>query len=69
MISTDWIVYIAVFAALFIFSFYALSCVDFAKFCKTGAPQKINLLLFLLSMALAFACTEAIMTLTLRQGF
>lgn len=65
----DWMIYLTVFAAFFIGAFYSLSSVDFSKFCKVQNTQKIYLLLFLLSLALAWACTEAVMSLTLRRGY
>lgn len=69
MISIDWILYIVIYAAFFICAFYALTCVDFAKFCKIYNMTKVNLLVFMLSMSLAWMCTEAVMTLTIRRGF
>lgn len=69
MISVDWILYIVVYAAFFACSFYALTCVDFAKFCKIHNMAKVNLLVFMLSLALAWMCTEAVLTLTWRRGF
>ncbi len=66
---TDWILYIIVYAVFFAASFYALSCVDFSKFCRITNMAKVNLLVFLLTLAMAFLCTEAVMTLTIRRGF
>lgn len=69
MISVDWIVYICVFVLFFAASFYALSCIDFSRFTIKNSTQKIYLLIFLLSLSLAWMVTEAVMTLTIRQGF
>ncbi len=66
---SDWILYIVVFAIFFAASFYALSCVDFAKICKIQNMAKVNLLIFLLTLGMAYLCTEAVMTLTIRRGF
>lgn len=68
MMSGSWILYIALFAIFFACALYALTCVDFAKFCKIHNMQKVYLLIFLLAFILAFLATEAVLTLTLRQG-
>ncbi len=66
---TDWILYLVVFAAFFVCAFYALTGVDFTKFVLVRQRQKFYILVFMLSLALAWMCTEAVMTLTIRQGF
>lgn len=65
---TTWITYVLVYCAFFAVCLYGLSCVDFARFCKVRQPQKVQMLLFLLAFSLAWLCTEAAMTLTIRQG-
>lgn len=69
MISFEWILYIIVYASFFVCSFYSLTCLDFSKFTRSQSTQKIYLLLLLLSLSLAWAATEAVFTLTIRQGF
>lgn len=64
----DWILYVCVYCAFFGFSLYGLSCIDFPKFCKVRQPQKVQLLLFLLALSMAWMCTEAVLTLTIRKG-
>lgn len=59
-------------AAFFLFfgvSFYGLTSIKFEKFCKTDNPQKIYVLLFLFSFALAYLCTQAVLLLTVYNGF
>ncbi len=66
---SDWIIYLVVYAVFFVCSFWSLTGIDFSKFVLVRQREKFYLLVFLLSMALAWMCTEAVMTLTLRQGY
>ncbi|EJW97260.1 hypothetical protein, membrane [gut metagenome] len=66
--STSWIIYIVVFLGFFACAMYALTAIDFAKFCKIQNMQKVYLLMFLIAVALAWMATEAVLTLTIRQG-
>ncbi len=59
---------LVVFFLFFGVSFYALSSVRFEKFCKTDNPQKIYILLFLLSLMFAYLCTEAVLMITVYNG-
>lgn len=68
MISMNWLIYIVVFLGFFACAMYALTSVDFTKFCKIHNMQKVYLLIFLIALALAWMATEAILTLTIRQG-
>lgn len=58
-----------IFFACFGLSFYSLSAVRFERFCSTKAPFKVTLLLFLLSLALAYLTSRAILSLTIYNGF
>ncbi len=62
------IIQITAFIVFFAAGFYALSCVRFEKLCKTDQPQKIYLLMFLLSFMFAYLCTEGLMLLTVYNG-
>ncbi len=59
----------ALFVACFAASFYACSCIRFEVICKTREPVKVYVLLFLLSLVLAYLATEAILSLTVFNGF
>lgn len=58
-----------VFLVCFGASFYALSAVRFDKLMKVYQPRKAIVMLFLLSLALAYLCTQAILELTIYNGF
>lgn len=49
-------------------SFYACSSLQFEKFMKVGQPQKVVLMLFLLSMIMGYLLTQAILELTIMNG-
>ena len=57
-----------VFFACFGLSFYALSAIKFESFCKVKQPGKVTLLMFLLSLALAYLSSQAILNLTIYNG-
>lgn len=57
-----------VFLALFILSFYAISSIDFTKFCRVNNPSKVQVLMFLLSLCIAYISTQAILELTIYNG-
>lgn len=57
-----------VFFACFGLSFYALSVIKFEGFCKVKQPGKVTLLMFLLSLALAYLSSQAILSLTIYNG-
>lgn len=59
----------ALFLACFAASFYALSNVQFEKFCRVQQPGKIYVLLFLLSLIMAYLASQAILSLTVFNGF
>lgn len=69
VISTEWILYLIVFAAFFVVAFYGLSALDFSKFAHTSNPQKIYVLLFLFSLGIAWICTQAVFSLTVYRGY
>ena len=58
-----------VFILCFGLSFYALSGVKFDKFCSVKEPRKAVVLLFLLSFVLAYLASEAVLQLTIYNGF
>ena len=58
-----------VFILFFGLSFYALSGVQFDKFCSVKEPRKAVVLLFLLSFVLAYLASEAVLQLTIYNGF
>ena len=58
-----------VFILYFGLSFYALSGVQFDKFCSVKEPRKAVVLLFLLSFVLAYLASEAVLQLTIYNGF
>ncbi|MCF0258522.1 MAG: DUF1146 domain-containing protein [Erysipelotrichaceae bacterium] len=66
--STLPYVQLIVFFVLFGISFYALSCVKFDKFCKIDPPARVYVLLFLLSLILAYLSSQAILSLTVFNG-
>lgn len=62
------IIDIIVFFMCFGLCFYAISSVHFDRFCSVKEPGKVRLLMFLLSLALAYICQEAILQLTIYNG-
>lgn len=58
-----------VFFVCFGVSFYALSGIQFDKFCNVKSPAKVITLMFLLSFVMAYLCTQAILNLTILSGF
>lgn len=59
----------SVFLACFVVSFYACSAIQFEKFCKVNQPAKVISLMFLLSFIMAYLATQAILELTVFNGF
>lgn len=57
-----------IFFMCFGLSFYAISAIRFEKFCSVKQPQKVTLLMFLLSLALAYLSCQAILDLTIMNG-
>lgn len=66
--STYAIIQLLVFFVMFGLSFYALSSVHYEKICNVRTPAKIYLLLFMLSLIMAYLSTQAILMLTLNNG-
>ncbi len=64
MIPQSQILYAVVLIVMFCCSFYALSCIDFSRFTRKNSTQKIYLLLFLLSLSIAWMATSAIFSLS-----
>lgn len=58
-----------VFFACFGLSFYAISSIQFEKVCSVKNPKKVQILMFLLSFALAYITSQAILQLTIYNGF
>ncbi len=58
-----------VFFACFGLSFYAISSIQFEKVCSVKNPKKVQILMFLLSLALAYITSQAIFQLTIYNGF
>ncbi len=58
-----------VFFARFGLSFYAISSIQFEKVCSVKNPKKVQILMFLLSLALAYITSQAILQLTIYNGF
>ncbi len=57
-----------VFIAMFGFSFYAISAIQFDKICSVKQPSRVIVLMFLLSFIFAYISTEAILSLTIYSG-
>lgn len=49
-------------------SFYACSAIQFEKIMKVRQPQKVVLMLFLLSLIMGYLATQAILELTIMNG-
>ena len=60
----DWIE-ISVYLLSFVLSFYALTCIRFELFCKVQEVRKVQLLLLLLSVGLAYIVAQFILMLTI----
>ncbi len=58
-----------VFFACFGLSFYAISSIQFEKVCSVKNPKKVQILMFLSSLALAYITSQAILQLTIYNGF
>ena len=58
-----------VFLVCFVLSLWACSAIQFDKFCKVSQPGKVILLLFLISLVMAYLATQAIFMLTIYNGF
>ena len=58
-----------VFFACFGLSFYAISSIQFEKEKKKKNPKKVQILMFLLSLCLAYISSQAILQLTIYNGF
>ena len=52
-----------------ILGFYAVSSIQFDKFCSVKQPRKVVVLLFLLALVLAYLASQAILDLTIYNGF
>ncbi|MBP3871936.1 MAG: DUF1146 domain-containing protein [Faecalicoccus sp.] len=62
------IIQLLVFAVCFALSFWAISAVQFDKFCNVRQPAKVMLLMFLLSLVLGYLSSQAIFALTIFNG-
>ena len=58
-----------VYFACFGLSFYAISSIQFEKVCSVKNPKKVQILMFLSSLALAYITSQAILQLTIYNGF
>ena len=58
-----------VFFACFGLSFYAISSIQFEKICSVKNPKKVQILMFLLSLCLAYVSSQTILQLTIYNGF
>ena len=58
-----------VFFACFGLSFYAISSIQFEKVCSVKNSKKVQILMFLLSLCLAYISSHAILQLTIYNGF
>lgn len=58
-----------VFFACFGLSFYAISSIQFEKVCSVKNPKKVQILMFLLSLALAYITSQVVLQLTIYNGF
>lgn len=58
-----------VFFVCFGLSFYAISSIQFDKVCSVKNPKKVQVLMFLLSLVLAYLSSQAILQLTIYNGF
>ena len=51
------------------FVFFAISSIQFEKICSVKNPKKVQILMFLLSLCLAYVSSQAILQLTIYNGF
>ena len=58
-----------VFVACFGLSFYAISSIQFEKICSVKNPKKVQILMFLISLIIAYLSSQAILQLTILNGF
>ncbi len=58
-----------VFVACFGLSFYAISSIQFEKICSVKNPKKVQILMFLISLIMAYLSSQAILQLTILNGF
>lgn len=58
-----------VFVACFGLSFYAISGIQFEKICSVKNPKKVQILMFLISLIMAYLSSQAILQLTILNGF
>lgn len=65
---TYFIVKISIYIICFVASFYAISCVQFEKFTNVKQPLKVQLLMLLLSFALAYLVATFLMGLSMQNG-
>ncbi len=56
------------FVLCFGMSFYAVSSIQFDRFCSVKQARKVVVLMFLLSLVLAYLSTQAILDLTIYNG-
>lgn len=56
------------FVLCFTMSFYAVSSIQFDRICSVKQPRKVVVLMFLLSLVLAYLATQAILDLTIYNG-
>lgn len=61
--SLSWLSFLC-FIVLFAASLYVLSGIDWSKFFKNQDPARNALLLLLLSIALAYLCTQGLLSIT-----
>lgn len=66
--NTLAIIEILVFFAFFGICFYAVSCIRFDKFCKVNVPAKVQVLMFLISLIMAYLATQCVLSLTIYNG-
>ncbi|MCF0105165.1 MAG: DUF1146 domain-containing protein [Holdemanella sp.] len=57
------------FVICFALSLYALTGIQFDKFCNVKTPSKVILLTFLLALIMGYLSCEAILQLTIFNGF
>ena len=63
------VIFYFVFFLGFGLSFYAISSIQFEKICSVKNPKKVQILMFLLSLCLAYVSSQAILQLTIYNGF
>ena len=63
-----FIITFTVYFVCFIMSFYALSSVKFELFCDVKKPGKVQLLLLLTSLALAYLVGQFVLNISIFNG-